>query len=776
MRRSLILCTVVVLLSACGDESHPAGGAGTGGVGGAGGAGAGGEGGAGGSTTPPPENPPCDPGVCTDSIAPSGYTALGPAVRLDAAPAGGKVTLPFAADPQKAQVVEVLVKRRKQAVFSAGVSNLDLRLSPTWKATFKWDEPGTFQLARKTNALEPKTRHYVYRAMAGVSMGGMGTGSLAFRHPDMFDAVGILGADPGVDARYTLDYLRNFALSGFCDAESGKLARPGTNCAAGTECFEKCETPKRPLYAGELEREEYFERLIYEEGSGTGLTLRRSLYVKALRDLAKAYGNGGFVNPAHAWLPPGVTDAWLANPARCTTPVVLRDFYHRRFNPDGSKPVITFCDGGDKGPTFGVYEPTAMQTDPVAPLLAVDYNANGKRDSGEGIVALEGEPYSDFGTDGVPSAMEPGYDAATNPDPAGDDFDYLRNPAGTEGNRRHDPGEPFEDTGIDGVLGKGCKAGTTPPAGVSGCYDWGEGDGQFTESPATIRIYEHSAPYLWEQMTPAVRDRLDVYTDAGIRDFFNGHVSTNRFFSSLVGAGRTMRFVEGFPSLTGGTRDQDYDFQAVDWRAMGRGVYIRYGNPDASPADIENGDGRHVGSALQILQRVQTMVAWMSARFPGGDYDIETLPNENFMRDQMFTTSSGRITPYAVFLPPGYTDAKNAAKRYPVIYFLHGYGQDPNDLIDLSALFGNYMVNPSIPEGKRFQKFIIVYIDGRCRPGGNHNEASFDPAAGDGCEQGTFYTDSVSGQAKMETAFLELAEHIDRSFRTKLPEDVQVSP
>lgn len=50
-----------------------------------------------------------------------------------------------------------------------------------------------------------------------------------------------------------------------------------------------------------------------------------------------------------------------------------------------------------------------------------------------------GEPFDDFGSDGVPSTSEPGFDPVFRPDPEGDDFDPISNPAGTEGNGRFEP-------------------------------------------------------------------------------------------------------------------------------------------------------------------------------------------------------------------------------------------------------------------------------------------------------------------------------------------------
>src|SRR4051812_21452534 len=38
---------------------------------------------------------------------------------------------------------------------------------------------------------------------------------------------------------------------------------------------------------------------------------------------------------------------------------------------------------------------------------------------------------------------------------------------------------------------------------------------------------------------------------------------------------------------------------------------------------------------------------------------------------------NGQETDYLLYLPPGYDDPANAARRYPVIYWLHGYSVEP---------------------------------------------------------------------------------------------------
>jgi hypothetical protein len=623
-------------------------------------------------------------------------------------------------------------------------------------------------------------RRFTFKAIGGVSMGGQGAGSIAFRHPERFDAVGMLGADPGVDARYILSFMREILLGGFCSAEDQAAGRGriGELCAGG-----------RQALPGQWERLEDWEHMIFEEGEGTGLTLKRDTYLKALRDLTRAHGNAvlyaGSVSGRPEWyLPPGVPRSVLAQERPCEQPpVVLANFFDRRFNPDGAFPVITFCDGGDRsagggGRGYGVFDPAVAQTNPVQVLLAADVNGNGRRDSGEPLVTQFSEPFRDVGTDGVPSREEPGYEAATNPDPAGDDYHYVRNPTGTEGNWIWDgpvagtparPGEPWEDAGLDGVLGRGCPTGSAP-----GCYDYGEGNHAFDYNPSVQYWFEHSAPVRFQTFTPAQRARLNIWADAGIRDFFNATPATNQFIGALRAAGEDVRVYDGFDRLLPG---QVFDWQAVDWPNVGRHVYVRYGNPDATPDDVLRGDGRHVGTPLEVVYRVNSVFAWFSANWPGGDRSYQDLDTtRSFQRDLTFNcvACGNRETPFSVFVPPGYFAPANASVRYPVIYFLHGYGQSPDDMVDASALFANQMINRNIPEARRFQKFIVVYVDGRCRPGYDVRD-QVAPATGDGCEKGTFYVDQRGdGQAKMEAAMLELMDHIDAQYRTKHPEEIEV--
>jgi S-formylglutathione hydrolase FrmB len=165
------------------------------------------------------------------------------------------------------------------------------------------------------------------------------------------------------------------------------------------------------------------------------------------------------------------------------------------------------------------------------------------------------------------------------------------------------------------------------------------------------------------------------------------------------------------------------------------------------------------------------MFHWLQAQWPEGDR--RDAGAGQIIEDLSFVSpTTGRETPYSLFLPPGYE--QNPDLTYPVVYFLHGYGQSPEDLVLASAVFENYMINPDWEEYQRFQKLIIVYVDGRCRP--TMSGVPVDPT-GDGCERGTWYTDApLGGPAAMETHMFELVDFIDATYRVKPPETLTVVP
>lgn len=637
----------------------------------------------------------------------------------------------------------------------------------------------TFQVAIPQDVGQKVKRRFTYRAIGGVSMGGLGASVNFFRYPDRWDAVGVMGADPGPDLTYTQRFIRDFFMGGFCtqqdvDASAGKV-----------KLGDLCPAARAPLL-GQGEASGTFEDMPIQTGQGIGLTLRRSLYLRANRDLVRALGNWAYYNPVDPYLPPTIPKISLLLQPKdaCANPYIipgtrhsgLTPFYDGRYNPRGEFDVITFCDGGAKDNAQGQYDATKPQQDPVQILLAVDYNGNGRRDPGEAVILQTSEPYADHGVDGLPDAKEPGYDPVKNPDPAGDNYHYLKNPGGTEGNGRYDAGEPYVDAGLDGIKGSGCDIGTKEQPGRPGCFDHGEGNGQFDMNPGLVSWLRHDPHTLLDALSDDARGRLDIYYDAGLRDFFNAQVSTNALFGALAARGDGAVLFDGFPVMQGlqpGSETR-FDPLGVDVRPLGRRAFVRYGNPEATAAQVaDTGDGRHVGTVIQALNRALVLFRFLLTRWPDPDLEPQSTDDPRLTpKGLTFTMKNGRKTPYGLLLPPGYFEPQNADRTYPVVYMGHGYGMDPEDLASgTGQIILNFMADAN--EQKRLPKAIMVFIDGRCRPEGEVPKGPVD-AAGDLCEEGGFYTDHPEGPYQGEGMIEELDAYLRKQYRLRPPAEVEV--
>lgn len=655
--------------------------------------------------------------ACADAIVRDGFTPLGPALQITASPSAklgrrARVTLVFSA-PDKPDRVEDrhlrLFWKPSNYGYVAEPPVMDL-VHDLRAGTFSFVTPafGTFQVGYANDAGEPVQRRFTYKAIGGVSMGSGGAAYLGMKYPQYFDYLIPLGGL--TDQAYMLHYIRNRLMGGFCrDGEGGGI---GSWCGL--------PTPTNPL-----EHASDYLYWYYDDSEGAGGNFDRSEYVKIFQDLAYAYGNLLLYNPESPYLPPGTPaeDLLLDWGTRCsaecrgddcqvTPPRTLPPgtFFDDEYNPRGEYPVIAFCDGEDSDPrgVLGGERPNAV---PLEVAYAVDVDGNGRRDLHEPVIRNMYEPYRDHGCDAVASPDEPGYDAETNPDPHGDDYDWYRNPNGTESNFVYDDcgmgqAEAYDDLGLDGVA--------DTPQFADGGYDHGEGNGRFDYNPNVARYLERNPGFLFRDLPVEDRERLRIWADGGVRDLFNFAIDTAHFSGHLQGAGQNVRIYNDFPKLFQGLVDDGAAFfpNARHKDAFGRrgqSVFLAYGNPDADAFDVSQGDGAHVGTVVQALNRFMSMFEWVHNRWPGGDYSkIEGAFNREdgvvFFDSRRF----GKTYRFGISLPPGYGDPANAGVRYPVLLVLHGYGQGPEDLPVTGAILAAQMA------GGLWQKSIVVFPEGFC--------------------------------------------------------------
>ena len=692
---------------------------------------------------------------------------------------------------------------------------------------------GTYQAAFATDAgAEHHTRHLTHRAVVGFSMGGGGAASFGMRHHDQFDAIAPMGGPS--DWNWLLWYVEKYALGGFCP--SGQ-----PNCPT----FGPSEYPLPETYAHTMDWNHWW----YEAGNGNGGRFSRREWIQIFEDLALMSGNpnGQNADPTLSFFAAGpkATDPWVKGSApglpsgidcrvtvspingdpnnaqqqaweqactasRCdpkNTWIAPSNYFDDEYNPDGTQQVISFCDGNNNGqsPYEDTWAPPVPGMEiPVDLALAVDLNRDGVRQVNEPVIREGHEPWDDTGVDGLFDAQEPGYDPIANPDPDQDDYEFQINPGGTENDHHYELGESFQDVGLDGVK-------NTPQLSQGG-YDYGEADGKFTMADGLARFYHsdaHSILHQWVTdvpggpMTDEELLRFNVWSDGGVRDLFNFAAVANHMEGAIASRKgpnglplRSTAFYNGFTALPGQdpTQPENFSPDATRWADVVDMPSIRYGTVDATPTQIMEGDGQHVGTGTQALYRLEASLYFVSQKWPDADRTLTEPTNTNPESSTMNvlgtacellgkceTLFTGPVTkrtgPIAIQLPPGYALAENVQRnvRYPVVFVLHGYGQSPTDLEAIALVSTNFMNDERHSAATRLPKFIIVYVDGRCRI-----SASGQPE----CIQGTFYLDSDRANyldpshpkiAQIDTWFDEVVSYVDQNYRTMGPNDIQVS-
>lgn len=779
----------------------------------------------------------------TDSV-PIGHTSLGPPVTFGPAaktfPRDMVLEVPInpALIPESAHWRHVKVaysgpKFKAPRVIAVTNPRPYRKDDGSWVYRFEVPRLGTYQVVVETRE-GPKTRsrRLTHRAVIGVSMGGAGTAQFGLRHHNLFDVIAPLGGP--VDWTWLADHLAENHVGGFRPIQAGtKLkdiplstlpCKTNADCLADEQCMGVLAEPVTdgrcrfmPVADEPYEHSSSFNTWWAEfPRTGNGGNFDRNEYIQIFRDLALMFGNPNGYNPAQLNLPAGVdpkhqsqvgdhdgnacsiyVDPLEGDPnqatqeerwatcakERCKYTQTFSNYYDDEFNPDGSFPVITFCDGANQDEKLSPWANTWRDegnNQPMEVALAVDYNGNGKRDELEPVIRAGREAFDDVGTDGKASKDEAGF-GPNNLDPAGDDYDPQYNPTGLEANHRYELGEPWKDFGLDGVAGT-----------KSSPYDFGEGDGTFTAAPGLQRMWDydpHSIVAGWPNAAPVPLDdaalaRIDFWTDGGTRDLFNFAVAGRNITGAFLGRGRATAFYSDFnvPLGLDPATPNGYNPAQVFYDEMPGAVFMRYGHDEPSEKNIEDGSGQHVGTANEVTARLQSALYFIGSRWPdapkalspsSGDEPAEGIDpcqvvgNCNFT----FTASDGRTGPVAVSLPPGYAHKELNTARYPVIYMLHGYGMKPEDLQAAIVFLKNWMNGSTDSQYRRLKKAILVYVDGRCRaPMGKDGQAKAE------CIRGSFFTDSIRPDGpQMDRWWLELMDEVDQRFRTMGESVVEVA-
>lgn len=393
--------------------------------------------------------------------------------------------------------------------------------------------------------------------------------------------------------------------------------------------------------------------------------------IEFTKDLVLAFGNPTLHHPD-----PG--SAYLALDSEPAA-VAVDDVWGDPFTP------ATFDDGGDANED-GLRQVGELAFVPVGPLLLAagtlgsvfgetgtdvggrmlaDTDDDGIYDLGDGIVINMNEPFTD-----------------------------------TNGNGLWDTGEPFEDLGLDGV---------------AATDDFGEGNGSFDEDPDI-------ATWLAEDPLTRIRDTYTfdtfqtqrLYMDVGTEDELAFLAHYDNLVPVIEDKGVEVVEVDGFDAAA-----DCLDFPSVGFPH----VLIRYeGNhvgfdEDALRDDLADFQLGVCGS-VPIWQRLLFLLAAMDAAFPdglegavfprpAGDTDPFDIPSPALaLPDE--EAPSRRVL---VYRPPAYF---NTDRTLPVLYFLGGHGQSPDDFEQVGLL-----LDLLIGAGE-IQNMFVVFL-----PGAGGTEGSF---------------------------------------------------
>ena len=417
------------------------------------------------------------------------------------------------------------------------------------------------------------------------------------------------------------------------------------------------------------------------------------------------------------------------------------------------------------------------QRDFAAPiLLAYDYNGNGRRDYGEPLVNNSHERWEDVGVDGCADAFENG-SGGCNPaasttvtDANHDNYDPAANPNGTEQSWRYDLGEPFKDFGLDGVASSGDQG------EGNGVYDEVDGRRRLFELDGRTnfkKLEPTAMARLRVLLDGGIHDIFNLGLNA--RHLFT---AVKQARQGLVGEYRNFTDIPGMKDRVSG----NFNPWNRSWKGVPKDLITLYGKETRSDPEVVVGEGDHVGTAEEASSRFQIAFNWIAYLWPNAprpqavfgqstpaDYRNETYDSQKL----------GAQWEYAIAIPPGYGDPENANARYPVAYMLHGYGMDPSGFVAAAIIANNFVLDPQL----QLRPVIYVFPNGRCcfinkvtgaRDCRNSDDTGQDidrmPNWERECHSGTFWVNRKGYTPNDGTpygdALFELMEHIDAKYRT----------
>jgi len=304
-----------------------------------------------------------------------------------------------------------------------------------------------------------------------------------------------------------------------------------------------------------------------------------------------------------------------------------------------------------------------LQSVEVGERALIDLTQNGVFDVGEGLVLNFSEPF----TDG-------------------------------NGNGHFDPdqGETYMDVGLDGV---------------PGTLDYGEGNAAFDYDPDRAHWLAEDPLTRLSSRTPEDIARQRLYLDVGTGDQLGFAAHYANLVAMLRMKGLTVAERDDFPGSCTSVPDLPDQFLLVRYDGGHIGI------PSADDITDQLAQGDFCGAAL-VWRRLLTLLAYVNSSFLGGDFGtggprpVGDVVKRDLPSPALTPTGQPTVTRrVVVYRPPGFF---NTSRDFPIVYFLGGYGQEPDDWERVDLLMDLLIASNGV------QNMFVAFL-----PGGGGIKGSF---------------------------------------------------
>jgi hypothetical protein len=200
--------------------------------------------------------------------------------------------------------------------------------------------------------------------------------------------------------------------------------------------------------------------------------------------------------------------------------------------------------------------------------------------------------------------------------------------------------------------------------------------------------------------------------DVGVKDEFGFARHYDHFVAMLQSKGLSVDIRDGFSSNCADLPGLDSQF-----------TYVRYDAGHVGVAGVDPDallDG-HICGEDTVWQRILAMIGFLNESFPDGFYG----PGGDFdLPDIDFVAAGGGAAParpVVLYRPPAFF---HSDEDFPVVYFLGGYGQEPDDFRRVGDLLDVLILSGQL------QNMFFVFVPG------------------DGGQKGSFYVNHAIADAQ----------------------------